>query len=469
MQRILVIDDDIYICTLLEKYLKKEGFGVDTAFSGKSGLAKIKADKFEVVLCDFRLPDIDGKQMLTEIKTIAPQLQVIIITGYSDVRVAVSLIKSGAYEYVTKPIYPEEILEIIKSALKTSTASPAVSLVSKAAEASPIIQPKYLISGESPKFKEVLKHAQIVAPTDMAVLIQGETGAGKEFVARTIHDQSARKDKAFIAVDCGAIPKDIANSELFGHVKGSFTGAITNKEGYFEAADGGTLFLDEIGNLSYEIQVKLLRALQEKVISKVGDNKSIKVDVRVVAATNEDLQVAIGNATFREDLYHRLNEFTINLPPLRDRKEDIMSFGKFFLQQANTDLRKNILGFDEKTTDIFLKYPWYGNLRELRNVIKRCVLLTQTDFLTEDCLPDEIRKYGAEYKQHSNYHTNSTVVSSVDQSGSLKGVSVEAEKEAIFNALIAAKYNKSKAADMLNIDRKTLYNKIKQYNIEVDL
>lgn len=466
MQKILVIDDDLYICTLLEKYLKKEGFAVETAFTGKSGITKIRTDTFDVVLCDFRLPDVDGKQMLADIKSISPNLQVIIITGYSDVRVAVSLIKSGAFEYVTKPIFPEEILEIIKSALKYVPSLPSSSLINNVSDPSPTTQTKYLISGESPKFKEVLKHAQMVAPTDMAVLIVGETGAGKEFVARTIHDQSTRKDKPFIAVDCGAIPKDIANSELFGHIKGSFTGAINNKEGYFEAADGGTLFLDEVGNLSYEIQVKLLRALQEKVISKVGDNKTIKVDVRIVAATNEDLATAISNATFREDLYHRLNEFTINLPPLRERKEDILSFGKFFLAQANADLRKSVTGFDDKTTEIILKYPWYGNLRELRNVIKRGVLLTQGELLTEDCLPEEIRKHVYEYKMQASNAYNSPI--SPDQLGDLRSASAEAEKEAIFNALITAKYNKSKAADLLNIDRKTLYNKIKQYNIEVD-
>lgn len=466
MAKILVIDDDLYICTLLEKYLKKEGFEVETAFTGKSALNKIKSDNFDVTLCDFRLPDYDGKQLLLEIKNLNPSIQVIIITGYSDVRVAVSLIKLGAYEYVTKPIFPEEILEIIKSSLKSGASKPSISLLSKVVDEIPVSQPKYLISGESPKFKEVLKHAQIVAPTDMAVLIQGETGAGKEFVARTIHDQSPRKDKPFIAVDCGAIPKDIANSELFGHVKGSFTGAVNNKEGYFEAANGGTLFLDEVGNLSYEIQVKLLRALQEKVISRVGDNKTIKVDIRILAATNEDLPTAIGNATFREDLYHRLNEFTINLPPLRERKEDILSFGNFFLTQANNDLRKNVTGFDAKTTEIILKYPWFGNLRELRNVIKRGVLLTQSDVLTEECLPEEIRKHFAESKY--NIINNQNINIQTDSYGGLKSASAEAEKEAIFNALITAKYNKSKAAELLNIDRKTLYNKIKLYNIEVD-
>jgi len=465
MQKILVIDDEIYICTLLERYLKKEGFGVETAFTGKSGLAKLKTESFDAVLCDFRLPDIDGRQMLSEIKIISQQTPVIIVTGYSDVRMAVSLIKSGAFEYVTKPIFPEEILEIIKSAIKASGAGVVFPSEMEALEPKTNSQGKYFTSGESPKFKEALKHAQMVAPTDMAVLIQGETGAGKEYVARAIHDQSTRKDKPFIAVDCGAIPKDIANSELFGHIKGSFTGAINNKEGYFEAANGGTLFLDEVGNLSYEIQVKLLRALQEKVISKVGDNKTIKVDVRILAATNEALSEAISNNSFREDLYHRLNEFTIHLPPLRERKEDILAFGRFFLNQANSDLKKNILDFDAETIDIFLKYPWYGNLRELRNVIKRGVLLSQSELFTEEVLPIEIRRFSSDSFEQINNGISFIASESI---GGLKNASIEAEKEAIMNALISARYNKSKAAEFLNIDRKTLYNKIKQYNIEVD-
>jgi len=295
MKKVLIIDDDTYICTLLEKYIKKNGFQAEVAYTGKGGLAKIKKETFDVVFCDFRLPDVDGKKMLADIKEINSNTQVIIITGYSDVRMAVQLIKAGAYEYVTKPIYPEEILSMIHAALNVEVKHTDT----VAADNSGDRFENRFVGGVSDKFNEVMRHVALVAPTEMSVLIQGETGVGKEYIARAIHDQSKRKDKPFIAVDCGAIPKDIASSELFGHIKGAFTSAINNKEGFFEAAEGGTLFLDEIGNLSYEIQVKLLRALQEKVISKVGENKSIKVDVRIIAATNEDLQENISSASFR--------------------------------------------------------------------------------------------------------------------------------------------------------------------------
>ncbi len=449
MKKILLVDDDTYICTLLEKYLKKNGFEVEIAYTGKSGIAKIKKETFEVVLCDFRLPDVDGKHMLSEIKELSPASQVIIITGYSDVRMAVQLIKAGAFEYVTKPIYPEEILNIIHAALG---ADKSASPVQASASGSSSFDEKF-VKGQSDTFKEVMRLANIVAPTDMSVLILGETGVGKEYIARAIHENSLRKDKPFVAVDCGAIPKDIANSELFGHVKGAFTSAINNKEGFFETAEGGTLFLDEIGNLSYEIQVKLLRAIQDKVISKVGDNKSIKVDVRILAATNEDLQTHIANASFREDLYHRINEFLIRMPPLRERKEDILSFAHYFLQKSNAELNKQVKGFDEDTLAIFQRYPWFGNLRELKNVVKRSVLLCPSEYISPSVLPDEIKKIPAET-------TNKEAIG-------LKGASWEAEKDAVLQALEDAQYNKSKAAELLNVDRKTLYNKIKQFDIEI--
>ena len=450
MKRVLIIDDDTYICTLLEKYLKKNGFEVEVAYTGKTGLAKLKKENFDIVLCDFRLPDVDGKQMLTDIKEHNSAIQVIIITGYSDVRIAVQLIKAGAYEYVTKPIYPEEILTIIKSA--SGTVGQKL-VTEKTTDVKNDGLDNNFLKGDSEKFKEVMRMATLVAPTDMSVLIQGETGVGKEYIARAIHDQSKRKDKPFVAVDCGAIPKDIANSELFGHVKGAFTSAINNKEGFFEMAEGGTLFMDEIGNLSYEIQVKLLRALQEKVISKVGDNKIIKVDVRIIAATNEDLQTNIATASFREDLYHRVNEFQIFLPALRDRKEDIICFSNYFLSKANKELGRNIKGFDEEVTEIFLRYPWHGNLRELKNVIKRSVLLSVTETINASVLPPEIKRIPNE-------------MFSKDSAG-LRGASLEAEKEAVIQALEDAQYNKSKAAELLNVDRKTLYNKIKQFNLDI--
>jgi two-component system, NtrC family, response regulator HydG len=455
MQKILIIDDDTYICTLLEKYLKKNGFQVEVAYTAKGGLNHIKKDVPDLVLCDFRLPDADGKQMLQDIKAIQQSIQVVFITGYSDVRVAIQLIKSGAYEYVTKPIFPEEILNIIHKALNTPAATALVDVPIPTIHPSDEKFSNRFVNGVSEKFKEVMRHAVLVAPTEMSVLIQGETGVGKEFIARAIHEHSKRKDKPFVAVDCGAIPKDIANSELFGHVKGAFTSAITNKQGFFEIAEGGTLFLDEIGNLSYEIQVKLLRALQEKVITRLGDNKIIKVDVRIIAATNEELQNAIANASFREDLYHRINEFGVRMPPLRERPDDVIEFANYFLAMGNKELNRNVKGFEKEVIEIFKNYAWYGNLRELKNIVKRSVLLCPSDYIAADILPEEIKK-------------NSFITLPVgsDNSG-LRGATIEAEKEAILDALEKSKFNKSKAAELLNVDRKTLYNKIRQYNIEV--
>lgn len=451
MSKILVIDDDTYICSLLEKFLKQKGFDADTAQNGQNALIKLKKETYNLVLCDFRLPDFDGLEMLKKIKEINQNTQVVIITGYADVRQAVKLIKSGAFDYVTKPIYPEEILQIINRALSSKPEKQKVKTVD------PAFEGNEFISGESEKMKKIMEMAAMVAPTNMSVLIEGETGSGKEFVARAIHSQSKRKDKPFVPVDCGAIPKDIASSELFGHVKGSFTSAINNKEGYFELANGGTLFLDEIGNLTYDIQVKLLRALQERIITRVGDNKPIRIDLRIIAATNEGLIKAVEEGQFREDLYHRLNEFKINLPPLRERKDDILVFAKHFLHEANSELDKSIEGFGRGVEDVILNYPWHGNLRELKNVIKRCTLLAPHDEITLECLPEEIRTFTL--SQHNN--------EPMDAFG-LKKASMEAEREVILNALSQANFNKTKAARILNIDRKTLYNKIKQYHIELD-
>jgi len=307
-----------------------------------------------------------------------------------------------------------------------------------------------------------LEHVKIVAPTDLTVLIEGETGSGKEYIAKAIHYASARSKKPFIAVDCGAIPKELANSELFGHIKGAFTGAINNKIGYFEQAKGGTLFLDEVGNLPYENQVKLLRALQERFINKVGDNKTIKIDVRIITASNDDLLKKVEANEFREDLYHRLNGFKIHLPPLRERGEDILEFADFFIRRANKAFNKNVTGIEDEARRLIFRYNWFGNIRELQNVMNRAVLLSQTDTIKAEVLPDEIR--------FNNLQSDARSASSFNHSEvtALKEATLITEKEVITNALMEANFNKSKAAKMLNIDRKTLYNKIKQYEIEIE-
>jgi two-component system, NtrC family, response regulator HydG len=450
MKKVLVIDDDTFMCDLLVNHLRQSGFDVHGTYSGKNGVKMVENSHYDVILCDYRLPNTDGYEVLQQIKSKKPSLPVIIMTAYAEIKMAVKLIKSGAFDYVTKPVQPEEIKILINKALE-----------SKEGKESQTEFKSNFVAGSSKEMREVMKLVKIVATTDLTVLIEGETGSGKEYIAKAIHFASSRSKKPFVAVDCGAIPKDLANSELFGHIKGSFTGAINNKMGYFEQAKGGTLFLDEVGNLPYENQIKLLRALQERFINRVGDNKVIKVDVRIITATNEDLLKQVEENGFREDLYHRLNAFKIPLPPLRERGEDLMEFANFFIDKANKAFNKSITGFDEETKALIYKYEWHGNIRELQNVINRAVLLSQGDLIKPEVLPGEIRSYN--YQAGSkNDHSSSR-----NEFTELKQATLITEKEVIINALIESNYNKSKAAKMLNIDRKTLYNKIKQYEIEI--
>ncbi len=450
MKKILVVDDDTFICDLLVNHLRQNGFEVKGTYTGKNAIKLVENNHYDVVLCDYRLPNTDGYEVLQKIKAHKPSLPVIIMTAYAEIRMAVKLIKSGAFDYVTKPVQPEEIINLINKALEPKGGK----------EIQSTFQDKF-ITGESEKIREVMNLVDIVAPTDLTVLIEGETGSGKEYIARAIHAASARKKHPFVAVDCGTIPKELANSELFGHIKGSFTGAIDNKTGYFEQAKGGTLFLDEVGNLPPENQVKLLRALQERIINRVGDNKVIKIDVRIITASNEDLLKQVEEGYFREDLYHRLNAFKIQLPPLRDRGDDIMVFAHAFIDAANKAFNKSVSGFDDEALALINKYDWPGNIRELQNVINRSVLLSRDDLIKPEFLPDEIR--------FNSLHPGRSLSTKPDNDEvrELKQATLITEKEVIINALMESKYNKSKAAKMLNIDRKTLYNKIKQYEIEI--
>ncbi len=451
---ILIIDDDPYIINLLEKYFQREGYKVFTSFKGKPALKMLQEEKIDVALCDIRLPDINGTELLPFIRKRSPETAVVMMTAYAEIRAAVESIKAGAFDYVTKPIYPEEISSIIKRAIQKKTGKKEKS-------------DDVFITGDSGKMRELIDQAKLVAPTDMSVLIQGETGSGKEYIARLIHTNSARKNKFFVAIDCGAIPRELAASELFGHVKGSFTGAISDKAGYFEQANGGTIFLDEIGNLSYETQVKLLRAIQQKVITRVGDSKTIDVDVRIICASNSDLLEAAGDGDFREDLYHRINEFKLKLSPLRDRGDDILIFAKHFLKEANRELNKGVKGFDDNVVSVFKSYPWYGNLRELRNVIKRSVLMTSGDLVKENSLPEELTSSQEKDDQKKGAQdTISDVVENTRTTLDLKTATLAAEKVILEKAMQQANYNKSLAAQLLNIDRKTLYNKLSQLNLE---
>jgi two-component system response regulator HydG len=465
MKRILIVDDEIDLCMLLERFLAKHGYAVTTALDGGRGLKLLEQTPFELVISDFRLPDMDGLGFLKKAKRIKPECKVIVITGYSDIRMAVEVIKYGAVDYITKPLYPEELLSLIQETLKHKAPQLHIDLQDEADGGAP--GSKYSASahsktagagayliGRSEMSQKLHDDIELVAPTPMSVIITGETGTGKEFVAKRIHELSNRADKAFVAIDCGALPKDIADSEFFGHEQGAFTGALKAKDGKFKAADGGTLFLDEIGNLSYEIQIKLLRVLQEQKVTRVGGTKDISVDVRIIVASNESLKDAVLKGTFREDLYYRLNEFSMEVQPLRDRSDDLIDFTKRFIAQANTLLSRDVKQLSPEVWEKFEVYSWPGNLRELRNILKRCVLLAKSDTVGLETLPEEIA-----------YHKAPTGGTTTRGAHSLREAAEEAERERIVKVLSQTGNNKSKAARMLNIDRKTLYNKLKSYGI----
>ena len=464
---ILIIDDDTDMCALLTRFLTRNGYVVDSAHSGNKGLEKFKAGKFDIVLCDYRLGDKkDGKDILIEIKQLIPNTIVLIITGYSDIKTAVDVIKAGAYDYITKPLIPDEVLNVLKAALNQGSDGDDSAVISnfdntKNNKKSNTVNPEFLV-GEAGATKALYHQIEIVAPTNYSIILHGESGTGKEVIAKTIHDLSSRKSKPFIAMDCGTLSKELAGSELFGHIKGAFTGAINDKEGHFELANGGTLFLDEVANLSPEIQASLLRVIQERKFKRIGGVKEMEVDVRIIVATNENLQDAYRNGKFREDLYHRFNEFSIDLPPLRNRKEDIPLFAAFFLQKTNHELNKNVEGFDEEVMKMFVQYAWPGNLREFRNVIRRSVLLTTQGKITSSTLPLEITGY-VNNSTAGSFPNNSVEVVVKPTTLDLKDTASKAEYEAIMQVLKEVNFNKTKAAELLNIDRKTLYNKIKSF------
>ncbi|BAV06056.1 response regulator of zinc sigma-54-dependent two-component system [Filimonas lacunae] len=472
---------------MLERFLRKKNYEVVVANSGKEALNCLFRNNVHLVLCDYKLEDVTGAELLTSIRKEYADLPVIIITAYSDIKTAVDAMKKGAFDYVTKPLFPDEILLTIEKALKSGGVAPhntngAVVDGAKADHQNGSVKEKQIalhsdrfVAGKSPLFKNILEQIRRVAPTDYSVIIYGESGSGKEVLANEIHMQSKRAKNPFVAVDCGALSRELAGSELFGHEKGAFTGALNQKTGIFEVANGGTVFLDEIANLSYDIQVSLLRAVQERKIRRVGGTKDIDFDVRIIVASNEELWEAAKKGKFREDLFHRFNEFSIKIPPLRDRKEDVMQFATHFLQQANEELNKHIKGFQPEVEDIFRKYVWHGNLRELKNVIKRTSLLTDGDMIEVTSLPFEIINYSklnfdeaeeAPAEKASKVEAGIVLPKREDSLGenSLKDAAADAEYLTILKALKEVNFNKSKAARLLNVDRKTLYNKIKQFD-----
>ncbi len=446
MSSILIVEDDITFSLMLSTWLGKKGFKVHSVAAVKDAQETIRKNIYQLVLSDLRLPDGDGIGLLKWANEQSVGIPFIMMTSYADIQTAVQAMKLGASDYIAKPLNPDELLVKIQELIQApASAKPAKA--PKPVAASPAQSGDY-VTGVSKGALQVYEHARLVAPTDMSVLITGSSGTGKEYVARYLHEHSNRQKAPFVPVDCGAIPKELAASEFFGHIKGSFTGAIENKTGAFVAAQGGTIFLDEIGNLTYEVQVQLLRALQERKVKPVGSNQEIPINVRLISATNENLRDAIGKGEFREDLYHRINEFTIRIPDMRDRKEDIMLFANNFLAQANRELHKQIAGFDPETIQLFESYAWPGNLRQMKNVVKYATLLASGSSITKRELPEELTQY----------------VPSVAGVISLKDE--DHERELIRKALREADNNKSKAAQLLGIDRKTLYNKMRLYQLD---
>ena len=426
---ILIVEDDVTFSLMLKTWLGRKGFIVESQTSVSDAQKCLDSRSFQLVLSDLRLPDRDGIELLKWLKETHPDVALIMMTSYADIHTAVQAIKLGASDYISKPVNPEELLTKIKETIKVPELSTGKS--TKTAAGNAVSNP--YIEGVSQAAVSMYEHVRLVAPTDMSVLITGSSGTGKEYVARRIHEQSNRANAPFVAVDCGAIPKDLAASEFFGHVKGSFTGAIDNKVGAFVAAQGGTIFLD---------------ALQERKVRPVGSNQEITINVRLVSATNENLRQAIEKGDFREDLYHRINEFTIRIPDLCERQEDLMLFANNFLDLANAELKKDIIGFDAETIRLFQSYSWPGNLRQMKNVIRYATLLAKGRFITCAELPDELRE--TPQAKHS--------VSQLRDGNH--------EIDLIRKALQECGNNKTKAAQMLGIDRKTLYNKLKLYQIE---
>ncbi len=455
MPHLLIVEDDIAFGTMLQTWLRKKGFEVAKATSVGAAVKLLSPNNNDVdlVLSDLRLPDHDGLRLLAWMRKNNINAPFIVMTNYAEVQNAVLAMKSGAADYIAKPVQPDILLQKINDAIKGNTATTAkenkkLSANASSANSSSSKSPLY-IEGKSESSRQLYSYVELVAPTPMSVLILGASGTGKEYVAHRIHELSQRRDRPFFALDCGAIPRDVAASEFFGHKKGAFTGADVDKRGAFEVANGGTLFLDEVGNLSYDVQVQLLRALQERRIRPVGGTEEIPIDIRLVCATNENLAEAVGEGHFREDLYHRINEFTIYMPKLSERGTDLFLFADLFMRHANEELDRSVEGFDSAAAEMLASHSWPGNLRELNNVVKRAVLLTRSKLITTTELSMAMGP------------TKPIPVTTLHDE--------DTERSRIIAALQQTNGNKAKAARLLGVDRKTIYNKIEKLGIEEGL
>ncbi len=457
MRHILIVEDDIAFGTMLQTWLRRKGFEVDKATSvGAAVKLLVDMKSVDLVLSDLRLPDHDGLRLLAWMHKHSINAPFIVMTNYAEVQNAVLAMKSGAADYIAKPVQPDILLQKINDAMEQNAQQSNATIQNSTTQNAPTAHnsklktqnseaaPRY-IEGKSEASRQLYSYVELVAPTPMSVLILGASGTGKEYVAHRIHDLSQRRDRPFFALDCGAIPRDVAASEFFGHKKGAFTGADADKRGAFEIANGGTLFLDEVGNLSYEVQVQLLRALQERRIRPVGGTKEIDIDIRLVCTTNENLEEAVSEGRFREDLYHRINEFTIYMPKLSERGSDLFLFADLFSRHANEELNRNVEGFDSGAAEILASHSWPGNLRELNNVVKRAVLLTRGSQITT-----------AELTLAMGQIRTDNVLQLHDE---------DTERQRIITALQQTNGNKAKAARLLGVDRKTIYNKIEKLGI----
>ncbi len=463
MTKIVIVDDNKNMQVILQNLLVDEGYEVISATNGKDGLKAIIEQSPDLVLLDIRLPEMNGIDILQQITKLEKEILVIMITAYGDVETAVETMKLGAYDYITKPFVNEELKIVIRKALDTNELKREVKILRQKLE---VKKNDDILMGNSPEIMRILKQVELVASTDMSVIIQGKSGTGKEVIAKLIHKKSKRKNESFIPIDCGAIPDTLVESELFGYQKGAFTGASSAKKGKFEIANGGTLFLDEITNLPPSAQAKILRVIQEKKITKVGSTEPENIDVRIIVATNLDIIKAVQENNFRDDLFHRLNEFTIVLPQLKERKNDIPIIAEQFLKEANIELEKNIKGFLPKTMSTLESYAWPGNVRELKHVIKKAVLLEETDHITTNSLELEfglnqknifIESLDKYYKMITSEGSSISDITAI--------VSAEMERVLIKRILVETKYNKSRTAQILGIDRNTLYSKLKKLEI----
>jgi two-component system response regulator AtoC len=440
---ILVVDDESIVRESLHDWLDSVGYKVITAESGEKALRIIQQKKIKIMLADLIMPGINGIELMKKAREIVPSISTVIITAHGTIQTAITAIREGAYDYVEKPFCPEKVELLIKNLVEHHD------LIEENISLRRRIENKYHFEGiiaKSPKMLKIFELIKTIAPTTATVLIIGETGTGKEVIARAIHHQSQRRNKPFIATSCAALPESLLESELFGHEKGSFTGAVERKKGKFEAGDRGSLFLDEIGEINANTQIHLLRALEEKKITRVGGNEEIEVDVRVISATNRDLRSMVKRGKFREDLYYRLNVVTIDLPLLKDRREDILPLAEHFLKKYTEENNKSIKKFSSEVVKFMLNYSWPGNVRELENMIERGVILSKANSITLDELPQDI------------IHPSP-----------VEGKTIEAvERNHIINVLEETKGNISKAADILGVRRMTLYNKLKKYNYTVN-